>query len=272
MVLVHGINGHAMFEFMNADNLGRHCVFEGSLADKLSRSGYHVFAYDQQGHGLSDGLFGNKCYIEKFDHLASDLLQFSTLARTSAEETERGSPLFVVGESLGGGVAFRAAQLDGQMFSGLVLLAPMLSVERLAAQPINKVIRPIGSFFSRVLPRARIVHMPPSQKFPHLSSEFKADPLTDPKSNWVRARTAAEILEFCQNATRSCSQIVTPLLTMHSQDDTCVDPESSEILCRDAQTTDKTFLRVDNMWHALLHEPGADEVISKILEWVKERT
>jgi len=275
MIMVHGLHSNGMFEFMTADSECKHTIFEGSLADKLSKSGYHVFTYDQQAHGLSDGLLGSKSYVERFDHLASDLKQFATLARSAAVTSSVQSeslPMFALGESMGGGVVFRAAQLDSSLFAGLVLLAPMLSVEKLAANPANRVFKPIGSFISRLLPRARVIYLPPSDKFPHLRAEFKADPLIDPQSSWVRARTAMEMLSFCESAIKSCKQICTPFLTLHSQDDTLVDPDSSETLYRESDVTDKEFMRVDHMWHALLQEPGAEEVATKIVQWVQARS
>jgi len=177
--MTHGIKAHAMFEWNIADESGRHCVFTGSISEKLSSMGFHVFAYDQQSHGLSEGLSGKRCYVNKFDDLAHDLLQFAGLARKLVVESvgENSLPLFALGESMGGGVVCRAAQLDPSSFAGLVLLAPMLSVENLAKSRINRIMRPIGGFLSTVAPKARLLYIPPAENFQRCTRNSKPIPL-----------------------------------------------------------------------------------------------
>jgi len=76
---------------------------------------------------------------------------------------------------------------------------------------------------------------------------------------------------FCESMIHQCADISTPFLTMHSQDDTLVDPDSSAVLMRDSVTTDKEFMHLDHMWHAFLHEPGSEEVVAKIIDWIGSR-
>jgi len=272
VVLTHGIKAHAMFEWNNADESGQHCNFNGSISDRLTSMGFHVFAFDQQSHGLSEGLSGKRCYVSEFDDVARDLLQFAGLARKFVEETieAKNLPLFALGESMGGGVVCRAAQMEGSAFAGLVLLAPMLSVENLAKNRMNRIMRPIGGFLSTVAPKARLLYLPPAEKFPEIHAQFKADSLND-SSQFVRTRTAMTMVRFCESIIHECADIQTPFLTMHSQDDTLVDPESSAVLMRDSKTADKEFVHLDHMWHAFLHEPGSEEVVAKIAEWIGKR-
>lgn len=270
--MVHGIKAHAMFEFNRADESGRHCVFEGSLGSKLTSMGFHVFSFDQQSHGLSEALRGKRCYVDSFDDLANDLLHFARLARTLVMRTvkDTGVPMFAVGESMGGGVVCRAAQLDPAAFAGLVLLAPMLSVENLARTRMNRIMRPIGNFLSTVAPAARLLYLPPPQKFPEIHAQFRADPLND-SSQFIRTRTGMTMARFCEEMIHRCGEVQTPFLTMHSQDDTLVDPDSSAVLLRDSTALDKEFVHLDHMWHAFLHEPGSEEVVKKIINWVDQR-
>jgi len=272
VVLAHGIKAHAMFEWNNADDSGRHCVFQGSISERLTSMGFHVFAYDQQSHGLSEALGGKRYYVSEFDDVAQDLLQFAELAHkfVAGSAEEKSLPMFALGESMGGGVVCRAAQMEPSAFAGLVLLAPMLSVENLAKKTMNRIMRPIGGFLSAVVPKAKLLYLPPPEKFPEIHAQFKADPLND-SSQFIRTRTGMTMVKFCESIIKRCADIQTPFLTMHSQDDTLVDPESSEVLMRDSTTTDKEFVHLDHMWHAFLHEPGSEEVVTKIAEWIGER-
>lgn len=272
VILVHGIKCNGLFEFMNADEKGQHCVFQGTLAERLSILGFHVFTYDQQSHGLSEGLHGYRSYVDDVDDLATDLLQCSSLANkwVSKASVSTAMPTFAVGESMGGGVVCRAAQMDPAAFRGLVLLAPMLSVERLAKKKRNRILKPIGMVLSHLAPASKLMYLPPSDKFPEIHTAFQQDSLND-KSGYIRTRTALKMDSFCQSIIHTCAEIDTPFLTMHSKDDTLVDPDSSEVLYRDSTTTDKEYMHVDDMWHALLHEPGSAEVVAKIAKWIDDR-
>merc|ERR1719361_1572968 len=96
--------------------------------------------------------------------------------------------MFALGESMGGGVVCQAAQLEPSTFAGLVLLAPMLSVENLARTRMNRIMRPVGGLLSSVVPKAKLLYIPPAEKFPEIHAQFRADPLVD-HSQFLRTRT-----------------------------------------------------------------------------------
>merc|ERR1719183_1168941 len=118
-------------------------------------------------------------------------------AAAELDQDAAAAPMFALGESMGGGVVCRAAQLDPPSFAGLVLLAPMLSVENLAKSRMNRIMRPIGGFLATVAPKARLLYIPPTEKFPEVHAEFQADTLND-TSQFVRTRTAMAMATFCE--------------------------------------------------------------------------
>eukprot|EP00918_Siedleckia_nematoides_P104854 GHVU01228931.1.p1 GENE.GHVU01228931.1~~GHVU01228931.1.p1 ORF type:complete len:450 (+),score=64.47 GHVU01228931.1:75-1424(+) len=98
--------------------------FKGSWVEHLTQNGYAVLALDLQGHGLSDGWEGVRCNVCKFDDFATDVVTVidSVLsgqqlqdAPTGRPELPESVPVFLIGESLGGCIATRVAELVGDL-------------------------------------------------------------------------------------------------------------------------------------------------------------
>jgi alpha-beta hydrolase superfamily lysophospholipase len=63
------------------------------VAHNLNLSGYSVYACDHQGHGQSQG---TRCYVESFQTLSDDLLQFITFIQSKLSNK---LPCFVLGST-----------------------------------------------------------------------------------------------------------------------------------------------------------------------------
>jgi len=105
----------------------------------MNDAGYSVAGVDNQGAGRSGGLFG---YVDRFDDFVSDLLQLVAFVRSPKAPEGFGPdlPLFGLGCSLGGCIALQASMRQPALFQGLVLLAPMLSLERVKRAGANRVL------------------------------------------------------------------------------------------------------------------------------------
>jgi alpha-beta hydrolase superfamily lysophospholipase len=88
------------------------------------------------------------------------------VVRTSSDAAFGGLPLFGCGISLGGCVLVSAAHQMPGAFSGVVLLAPMLSLEKMKADPINALLRPLASLLAWLVPSLPIVAIPRNTMFP----------------------------------------------------------------------------------------------------------
>ena len=127
-VLVHGYRTCARYEFLAAtEEGGAHVRWEGSLLEQLVSHGVTCWLLDLESHGASESgepSVDGPCF-SSLDDLARDVLQLaSAVAKKECPEL----PLFLVGTSLGGAAACRAAQTDGArgVVSGVCALAPML--------------------------------------------------------------------------------------------------------------------------------------------------
>ena len=89
VMLLHGMGGHS-------------CGSQLYLAMRLAEANFSVVSLDYEGHGKSDGLH---CYIPCFDSVVEDCL----LVLQKTASTQRQSPIFLLGESMGGMVGVNLA-------------------------------------------------------------------------------------------------------------------------------------------------------------------
>ena len=84
-----------------------------------------VCIFDHRGQGLSDRLISDKRkgYVKRFSDYAKDLKAVRDAVKALGHDR-----VFIIGHSMGGGVAVYAAMMYPQAFSGLVLTAPMLAI------------------------------------------------------------------------------------------------------------------------------------------------
>ena len=118
---------------------------DGALTKHLLANGYSVTAYDQRGHGLSDGLPG---HVEAFSEYDDDLNKVIALTRSRAA----GRPLFIIGHSMGGLVALRYLARKSGTVAGAIISAPLIAVA--VPVPAHKLL--IARIGARFAPRLRL--------------------------------------------------------------------------------------------------------------------
>jgi hypothetical protein len=72
------------------------------------------------------------------------------------------------------------------LFAGVVLLAPMLSLEKVARSGLNRVLRPLGLLLNLVAPTLELVYSPTSPMFPDLQEKYdKGKDLVRAMAAWI---------------------------------------------------------------------------------------
>jgi len=122
-----------------------------------------LFLKSMQGFGRSNSSRGLTSYVERFrDHVEDVGALAKLLDHEQPKGFEQEAPLFVLGMSMGGRVAIRAAH-EGMLGSngrGAILLAPMLSLNRAKQIGLNKYLNRFGSIVSEYLPTLKAVVSP----------------------------------------------------------------------------------------------------------------
>ena len=108
-VVYHGFGAHSLYPTVR---------YASSL---LAENGLLVYGLDLPGHGASPGKRGLLTGVE-------DLIQDGITVAEYAARDGGGLPLFLVGSSMGGAIALAVANRIPSLVRGVVMLAPMLSL------------------------------------------------------------------------------------------------------------------------------------------------
>jgi acylglycerol lipase len=242
-VLSHGLAEHS----------GRY----QALAERLVREGYAVYALDHRGHGRSQGRRAN---IDRFDQVVGD---FCAFVRESASQHPR-TPVFVIGHSLGGAIAFAAALRIQESLRGLVLSAPALA----AGEAVSPVKLALVRVLSVVAPNAGAVQLPATavSRDPQVVRDYEADPLVFHRA--VPARTALELLRAMHGFPLDAPRLRLPVLVQHGSADSLVPLAAVRPVYDALGSRDRTVTVYDGLFHEVYNEPERERVIGDLCRWL----
>lgn len=243
VLLVHGFAEHS----------GRY----EEVATWLASRGFAVHAFDHQGHGRSSG---RRCYVRRF----SDLLDDAEQALAHARSAHRDLPLFVIGHSMGGLITAslaveRKPEVSGFVTSGAALATP-------AAMPRWRL------WLIRALRRIAPTLSLPSGLDPEgLSTDpavvraYLEDPLVERR---ITTSLAAELFATMARTSARASEVASPLLALHGEEDPICPPSGSRAFA--AATPRGRYLGFPGMRHEIFNEPGRESVFESMRKWLAE--
>ena len=243
LVVMHGLKDHAD----RYQGLAQHAVAQG----------YAVYAFDLRGHGDSAG---PRVWVDRFDDYVADLKTF--LARVRSQEP--GKPLFLLGHSMGGTIAFLATVEDPHPPNGLILSAAALR----PGSEVSGFQVFATSLLGIVAPTLAVLDLKDERfsRDPGVAAAMHQDPLIHDGPG--PARTARELLSALDRVHARQSSLQTPVLLLHGTADQVTNPEGSRELSEKAGTSDRTLILYPGLFHDLLHEPEHDEVMLHIVRWM----
>jgi len=239
--LVHGLGEH----------LGRY----EHVAAHLVAKGFALYAYDQRGHGRSQGKRGHGGQEQLWNDVETVLKK--------ARSQHLYLPLFLYGHSLGGNVvsSFLLRRNTAEL-TGAVITSPWLE---LSFKPSSWQVR-LGKFMSRIFPS---MTQPNRLDASHLSRDeqvaelYQSDPLVHDR---ISASLFVGATESGEYAMKNASTLKIPLLVMHGTDDRITSPQASE---RFANTSALATLK---LWPEFRHEThneiGKEQVLDFLTNWL----
>lgn len=273
--IVYVIHGHGSYlghEILKAPSPGAVPVYAGSWVEKINAAGYSVCGLDSMGSGRSTGL---RAYCNAFDDYVDDallLVEKSTGLGLGGFEAAR--PKFLQATSLGGAIALHAAMRRPDLFAGVVMMAPMLSLEKMGQKLVNRILRPFAALLNALSPTLAIVDAEKNAMHPEIQCLFESDPAC--YHGKTRVRSAYEYLRVTESLWGGggappgggrMAEVTVPFLIFHSENDTMCDVDGSKRCLEMASSKDKTLTLVNDMWHVLSKEPGSDDILQQILAW-----
>jgi len=245
VLLVHGLGEHA----------GRY----HAVAHHLNAWGFAVRAYDQYGHGQSDGPRGG---LNHDMRLLDDLADMVDATRA---RTPEGLPLVLLGHSMGGLVAARFVAMHLRPVDALVLSSPALD------PGLNAVQKVLLATLPGVAPNLRISNGLDAQYLSHdpaVVAAYQADPLCHDR---ISARLARFIATGGPATVARAAHWSVPTLLMWAGDDRLVQPAGSAAFAAAAPRGVVESRCFDALWHELFNEQDAAPVFAALRQWLDAR-
>ena len=237
-----------------AEHSGR---YEGFGAWFAAR-GFAVHAYDQRGHGRSQG---RRCYVGAFREYLDDLDRFLEIVREEHSEI----PITLVGHSMGGliTVAYlvdRRPPIHSAVTSGAGLaLGEGISWLRVKMALILRHLLPRLSMRRPLDPDGL-------SRDPEVIKAYLEDPLV---SRGMTTSLAAELLGAVPRTAARAAEVAVPLFMLHGEEDPLCPAEGSRAFF-DGVAIEGSDLRIyPKLRHEIFNEPEREQVYMDILDWLE---
>lgn len=245
ILALHGYGDHASSTFADA-------------APAWAARGLHVAAYDHRGFGHN----ADRSRWPGADRLIADAVAEAGRLRAGAPDL----PLFLLGHSMGGGIALAAAGA-GAPVDGVILVAPAISGGP-AVGPLAR----LGLWgIASLLPDKRwtgegLVELQASDNIEALR-RLAADPL------YLGSASAREILglvRIMDRATEAAPSVTVPVLVLVGDRDELIPPDAI-VKSATAVAGLDTVRRYPEGWHLLLRDQQAPTVWADIADWIEDQ-
>ncbi|WP_042337927.1 alpha/beta hydrolase [Paraburkholderia ferrariae] len=249
IALLHGLAEHA----------GRYAAF----AAAMNAAGIDVYAIDLRGHGRASG---RRAWVNRFDEYLADAQ--ALVAHAGAACAARGTPLFLMGHSMGGAIAalyaIERAPQSGVPLAGLLLSSPALAPGRdvpawmIAASRVVSAIWP--TFPAMKIDAALLA------RDARVVEANRADPLVH--HGPIPARTGAELLDAMRRIEAGRANLRLPVLVWHGTADKLTEPDGSRAFGAHAGSPDRTLTLYEGNYHETLNDLERERVIGALIDWI----
>ena len=242
-----------------AHGLGEHGGRYRRVAEHLVEHGCATYAIDHRGHGKSEG---PRALVDRFDNAVADLDQLIDQIRKARPNV----PLFLLGHSMGGGLALDYAIAHQDKLDGLLLSGPAVVLD--GAPPALLI---LSKMLSVVAPSLGVFSVDPAlvSRDPAEVAAYVSDPLNF--HGKAPARTMGEIVRFVEGLPARLPQVTLPILLMHGTEDKLAGTGGSELVYRSIRSQDKTIKLYEGLYHEIFNELPADRarVFAELSGWIE---
>ena len=238
--------------------LGEHIGRYEHVAAHLNAAGWQAAAYDQRGHGQSEGKRG---VITQADDLLFDLA--TVIDHLRAATTGK---LVLLGHSMGGAVVARFVTAPSGDFKrqvdGMALSSPALATGIKGGQAVLlKVMETLAPGFGA--PNGLNANF--VARDPAVVAAYRADPLVHPK---VCARLVRFIIDAGQTARDEAPNLKVPSLLLYAGTDRLVVPGGSDSFSKAAPGVALQVVRYDSMYHEIFNDPEKHLPLGALTDWL----
>jgi len=241
--------------------LGEHGERYAHMAEHFSALGYHVYTYDHEGHGRSEGKRGT---IRDWPLFTAGIT--SCLAAVQAEAPNNG--VWLYGHSMGAAVAldFCLYRDASELVRGVIASAPPV---KLGFTP-NPVLTSMAGFAARLAPnvtKSNEINPADLSRDAGVVSLYRVNPLNHDR---VSMRLGNSLLDAPKRWLQANHYVEVPLLIMHGTADAIADIAGTRTFAANLKG-DVSLREWVGFFHELHNEPEQLEVFSTVATWIDSK-
>jgi acylglycerol lipase len=244
-----------------AHGFGDHCGRHDAFLKRMVSEGFACAAFDQRGHGRSEGRRG---HVDSFAEWVEDLGSFIDFSLSKVPD---GTPLILVGYSMGALISVEYILTNAQTVAGMVSVAGAFA----PALRIPKWKRRMAEKLKGIIPTLAIDTGVAREDLTRDTGELEALSRDSLFHSRVTLRAGREIQSRLALLGAIPQRIYAPMLLVTGSADRVCDPEGTLWFAGRLASVDKHFKIYDGMYHDMLHDVGRDEVLDDIASWIKAR-
>jgi alpha-beta hydrolase superfamily lysophospholipase len=247
--------------FLLVHGLGAHTGRWDFLANFFARRGFASYAVELKGFGRTKER--PRGHVDSFRVYDRDILAL----REIIARDHPGKKIFLLGESMGGLIAFNLACRYPDAFAGQILISPAFK---------NAMKFPVSAYLTLV----SLILVKPKKTIalPFTSAMCTADidyqKIMDENPDEVRSASLKLLLNIMgeqRKSGRLAGDLSVPALFLLAGEDLLVDARASRKLFKKLKLQDKTLLEYPGLRHALSIEAGRERVFEDILHWIEKK-
>jgi len=247
LLLIHGLGGHS--------------ERWQSLSDFFLQQNISSYAIELKGFGETEGMRG---HIDSFNTYMEDV---RAILRIISEE-HAGKKVFLIGESMGGLIAFLLARKEPDLFNGLICLSPAFK-----SKLRFKFLDYIGIILSAIFNPQRQFNMPFDPSMCTRDIEYQKKMEQDIREHCLATAGLLMNIAVAQLiAGFSANRIAMPVLFLLAGHDEIVNNKTTRNVFNRLRSDDKRLIEYTEMAHGISVELDKENVFKDILTWTQERS
>ncbi|MCU7496290.1 MAG: alpha/beta hydrolase [Ignavibacteria bacterium] len=244
--------------------LGEHCSRYTLLPRKLAEEGFALIAFDQYGHGRSEGKRG---HAPSYEAMLENITRLIEQAAIHFPDKD----IFLYGHSMGGNLVINYALRFKPRIKGLIATGPWL---RLARPPKPFLVSAV-KWLDKYWPSLRLWNGIKPSKLSHKKKgtlnnpgqKRQKDPFLHP---WISIHTFLGVHEAGEYALKNASGLSLPILILHGGADQITSVDSSREFA--SKNPENCTLEIfPGLYHEIHNEEHAEEFFSAIINWLNLR-
>jgi alpha-beta hydrolase superfamily lysophospholipase len=243
------------------------------LADQLVQFGYSVTVYDHYGHGLSTGPRGDIQNFFLYCQYAAEFLHEIVKQRFN-------TPIFVMGESLGGTVIIDTIIRYDQLpqISGIILLSPGIKLKSKSPSFQDLIKFLTGLVLYPFIKSYPIINLRATQSMKIVNGKSIMNPIHfeyDRIHPWhLDALSIRYIIQlrrgFSFALTHGPKAIKSPILIYYGLNDSEIDQKGVELFFNQIQAKDKKLIEIPGVPHAMFTHHAFQSYWVTLREWLEQ--